>query len=82
MTARTTGHRGTEARRLLFVLVMATSLAYGQGHITEFPLPSAEGSPINIAVGPDRNIWYTKGAKLGRVTPDGTITELTLPSSN
>ena len=37
------------------------------------------GSPINIAVGPDRNIWFTNGGKLGRVTPDGTITEFPLP---
>src|SRR5690606_40217173 len=26
-------------------------------------------------VGPDRNVWYTKGATLGRVTPDGVIRE-------
>lgn len=38
------------------------------------------GSPINIAVGPDRNIWYTKGTLLGRVTPDGVITEFTIPT--
>ena len=42
------------------------------GQITEFPMPGATGSPVNIAVGPDRNIWYTKGNKLGRVTPDGS----------
>ena len=45
------------------------------GQITEFQIPSREGSPTNIAVGPDRNIWYTKGGALGRVTSDGTITE-------
>ena len=38
------------------------------------------GSPINIAVGPDRNIWFTKAGKLGRVTPDGVITEFDLPT--
>lgn len=48
------------------------------GAITEFQIPSAGGSPTNIAVGPDRNIWYTKGAALGRVTRDGTIVELPL----
>ena len=47
--------------------------------ITEFPIPSANGSPINIAVGPDRNIWFTKAGKLGRVTPDGAITEFEIP---
>ncbi len=36
------------------------------GKITEYPMPGAGPSPINIAVGPDRNIWYTRGAALGR----------------
>jgi streptogramin lyase len=49
------------------------------GKITEYPIPSASGSPINIAVGPDRNIWFTKAGKLGRVTPDGRITEFDIP---
>ena len=49
------------------------------GEITEFPLPTQTGSPINIAVGPDRNIWYTKGNAIGRVTPAGAITEFDLP---
>src|SRR6202011_2697258 len=29
------------------------------GKVTEFPIPSSGGSPINIAVGPDRNVWFT-----------------------
>lgn len=45
------------------------------GAITEFAMPEQGPSPINIAVGPDRNIWYTRGGKLGRVTPRGEITE-------
>jgi virginiamycin B lyase len=52
------------------------------GTVTEFPIPSQTGSPINIAVGPDRNIWFTKGGAVGRVTPDGTITEFPLPGPN
>jgi virginiamycin B lyase len=55
------------------------------GTITEFPIPAAAGtpSPINIAVGPDRNIWFTKGPMLVRVTRDGTMTPfpLTGPSA-
>src|SRR5476649_2585468 len=39
------------------------------------PTLMSTGSPVNISVGPDRNIWYTKTGKLGRVTPAGTITE-------
>jgi virginiamycin B lyase len=49
-----------------------------EGKITEFALPEKSPSPINIAVGPDRNIWYTRGSKVGRVTPEGKITEFEL----
>jgi virginiamycin B lyase len=52
------------------------------GVVTEFPIPTAAGSPINIAVGPDRNIWFTKGGIVGRVTPEGGITEFPLPGPN
>jgi virginiamycin B lyase len=45
------------------------------GVVTEFAMPAQSASAINIAVGPDRNIWYTRGATLGRVTPQGDITE-------
>ena len=48
------------------------------GVVTEYPMPSASPSAVNLAVGPDRNVWYTQGAKLGRVTPDGRITEFAL----
>jgi hypothetical protein len=50
-----------------------------QGRITEYEMPSRAPSPINIAVGPDRNAWFTQGGKLGRVTPEGRITEFPLP---
>ena len=49
------------------------------GEIAEFPMATQTGSPINIAVGPDRNVWFTRGGLLGRVTPDGSITEFPLP---
>lgn len=48
------------------------------GRISEFELPEKSPSPINIAVGPDRNIWYTRGSRVRRVTPDGRITEFEL----
>jgi virginiamycin B lyase len=48
------------------------------GRISEFELPEKSPSPINIAVGPDRNIWYTRGSRVGRVTPDGRIAEFEL----
>jgi virginiamycin B lyase len=49
------------------------------GKVTEYPIPSQTGSPINIAVGPDSNIWFTKGGIVGRVTPAGVITEFPMP---
>jgi len=45
------------------------------GEITEFDITSEGSTPINIAVGPDRNIWYTKNNTLGQVTHEGMITE-------
>ena len=48
------------------------------GVITEHALPTRTPSPINIAVGPDRNIWYTQGSWVGRMTPDGQVTQLPL----
>ena len=55
------------------------------GTITEYPLPSADSSPQDIAAGPDGNMWFTEpwGNQIGRITPDGTITEfpvLTAPT--
>ncbi len=43
------------------------------------PEPLPEWSqPINIATAPDGNLWFTElGAnKIGRITTDGTITEI------
>jgi len=49
-----------------------------RGVISEFAMPAQGPSPINIAVGPDRNIWYSRGSVLGRVTPRGQIKEFPL----
>jgi virginiamycin B lyase len=56
------------------------------GDAREFPMPGMEANAtppqnppptaINIAVGPDGNVWYTRNNRLGRVTPRGEITEL------
>jgi virginiamycin B lyase len=45
------------------------------GKVSEYPMPGAGASAINITVGPDRNLWYTRGTGLGRVTPAGVVTE-------
>jgi streptogramin lyase len=50
--------------------------------IAEFPLPTAGAHPIDIAAGPDGNVWFdeTTAGKIGRITPTGTITEFSVPS--
>jgi virginiamycin B lyase len=45
------------------------------GKVTEFELPVKSPSPINIAVGPDRNVWFTQGTRVGRVTPESAAAE-------
>src|SRR5262249_21358194 len=39
-------------------------------------------SPGSITAGPDGNVWFTEGsaANLGRITPDGVITEFPIPT--
>ena len=49
-----------------------------QGRITEFELPVKSPSPINIAVGPDRNVWFTQGSKVERITSDGRFSGIEL----
>jgi len=66
-----------------------------QGKITEFPVPSANGHPWEITHGPDGNLWFTElgdnlhgpgrhhlieGNKIGRITPQGQITEFPIPT--
>jgi virginiamycin B lyase len=52
------------------------------GRVTEFQMPVKTPSPINIAVGPDRNIWYTQGSTVVRVTTDGVFTAFELGSGS
>ena len=55
------------------------------GKISEFFLPTSEEFPFNITAGPDGNVWFAETgtnngpSKLGRVTPQGQISEFTLP---
>jgi virginiamycin B lyase len=61
------------------------------GTLTEFPLPQEHSGPYaGITVGPDGNLWFTEneqtgpapmnGNRIGRITPDGQVTEFDLPS--
>jgi virginiamycin B lyase len=49
------------------------------GVITEFPPPPGTSIPYGITVGPDRNLWFSESGGLGKITPVGVITEVTLP---
>ena len=53
-----------------------------QGVVTEFSIPFPGPSPINIAVGPDRQIWFSKGGSLVRVAADGSMTQVALSGPN
>ena len=50
--------------------------------IDHFVIPTSGSSPIAITGGPDGNVWFTEpGAnKIGKITPQGTITEFTIPT--
>ncbi len=48
--------------------------------VTFFPLPNGGTRPYTIVTGPDGNLWFTESSRdaIGRITPDGTITEFPL----
>lgn len=54
------------------------------GTVTSFPLPTPGSNPRFIAVGSDRNLWFTQQAsnKIGRITPDGNLAEFVVPTPN
>jgi|RhiMethySRZTD1v2_1073278.scaffolds.fasta_scaffold06563_9 streptogramin lyase len=43
----------------------------------EFEVPTAAAHPLNIAAGPDGNVWFTEAYvnKIGRISPEGAIVE-------
>jgi virginiamycin B lyase len=49
---------------------------------TAFGYPLAPGTFASaITVGPDNNIWFTGGPGIGKVTPDGKVTEYPAPGA-
>ncbi len=52
----------------------------GVGTLVVFPLPTASSQPRLIVAGRDGNLWFTVEARIGRITPQGTITEFPLPA--
>lgn len=49
------------------------------GVISKFPIAVSHVGLTAIIVGPDRNLWFIDGTKIGRITPHGAITEFALP---
>src|SRR5262249_15830025 len=49
--------------------------------IKEFALPTPKAGPLDIAAGPDGNLWFTEAFvnQVGRISTRGTITEFALP---
>jgi uncharacterized repeat protein (TIGR01451 family) len=62
--------RGQSARYMIGKLLPT-------GTIVEFPLPVGNSWPFGITAGPDGNLWFaeTFGARVGRITPAGVVTE-------
>lgn len=52
-----------------------------KGEVTSFPLPSGSSSPTAMTLGPEGDVWFTEGAAstIGRITPEGMISEFRLP---
>jgi streptogramin lyase len=50
--------------------------------IREIPVPTPSSAPSDITVGPDGAVWFTErdADKIGRVKPNGQITEFQLPA--
>jgi virginiamycin B lyase len=46
------------------------------GAVTRFPLSPSHHDPGPIVAGPDGNLWFAMAGALGRVTPNGVITEV------
>lgn len=60
----------------------AAATAAPLGSVTEFPIPTPNSSPANVAPGPEGNVWFTEEEqdKIGRITPAGSVTEFTVPT--
>jgi len=61
------------------VVSRGTALA-AIGDITEFPIPTANTSPLGITKGSDGNLWFLEFDKVGKVTPGGVFTEYVIPT--
>ncbi|MGH7490533.1 MAG: virginiamycin B lyase family protein, partial [bacterium] len=52
-----------------------------KGVITLFPPAKSDSNPVAVTPGPDGNLWFTDtDHNIGRITPDGHITEFPVPT--
>src|SRR6266568_6868394 len=65
----------------------STPIKEFKGTISEFPLPTPNFYPGGLLAGPDGNLWFTEtvsngcqSGKIGRITPEGKISEFSLLS--
>src|SRR5260370_40091119 len=78
---------GNRYRRLLLAVIVLSGPVGGGAEralgatFSEFPIPTANSLPNDIASGPDGNLWFTEGSpgpngnKIGRMSPAGVVTE-------
>ena len=65
------------------VVIAQTSPGTSDG-ITHFQLSNGDSYPYDIVEGRDGNMWFTEqfGLAIGRITPEGTVTEFPEPYSD
>src|SRR5262249_52514258 len=64
----------------LAILGLGFAALVGAQSITEFtPLKGPGGG---ITSGPDGNLWFTEAFAIGRITPDGAVTDFSLPTQD
>src|SRR6266508_1365537 len=65
---------------IIATVVLFAPAAQAVTRFREFPLTAGSG-PIEIASGPDGNLWFTEldGNRIGRITTAGLITEFPVP---
>ena len=53
------------------------------GHVEEYPLPTADAGPSSLAAAPDGSVYFTEqqAGKVGRIDTSGDIQEFALPDA-
>src|SRR6266550_4345092 len=66
-------------------LAVGGSLASAASQFSEYPIPTANSGPGDVAIAADGSAWfveYSASGSIGKVTPSGTVTEYALPSGS